>query len=115
MRRDTIFRKSDLGPKDEAAEELAKIFAPTYLVRSTPIHKSFRKQAFKMGKPVLVFEGGESLRYDAISIGEALSGLRRVLYSKGMFKDAEATPGKSILFNKTTWMRAPRSGLFYVV
>ncbi len=49
---------------DERALELAKVFASPIILKNRAIPKSLRLHAHKMGKPILVFEGGESLRMD---------------------------------------------------
>ena len=48
---------------DEKAEALAKIFAAPYLLRKANIPKSLRKIAMGMKKPIIVYEGGESLAF----------------------------------------------------
>ena len=70
-----------------------------------------RLHALNQGKPVLVFEGGESLRMDGFSVEKGLAGIRRVLIGKGMI-DGELKESKSLLFEKSGWQRAPRSGIF---
>ncbi len=97
--------------QDEVAAELAIAFAPPYLIPNKPIEKSLRHHAYKKGVPLLIYEGGESLRFDGFSIREGLDGLKRVLHYKGML--LEAPPARnSLILRKSTWIRAPRSGLF---
>lgn len=97
---------------DEASEKLAVVFHAPYTIGNTPIHKSFRKTALEMGKPILVFEGGESLRYDGYSIEEGIAGVLRVLQHLGMYKNAMKSKKEALVFKKTSWLRASRSGLF---
>ncbi len=96
---------------DEKSLELAKAFGAPYLVASPLISKSLRKSALHEGKPILVFEGGETLRYDGLSIQKALNGIRRLLYHHGMLPNKpEDEP--SLIFNKSGWMRASKPGMF---
>ena len=100
--------------KDDSAKALAKAFAAPYILPRNVIDKSFRKAAADMGKPIIVFEGGETLRYDAFSLNEGLNGMRRVLASKGMI-DKEGIPAQEkqiVMLKRATWIRASRSGLF---
>jgi uncharacterized protein len=98
---------------DPKAEAIARAFAPPYLIRQDNNEATLRKQAHSMNKPIVVFEGGESLRLDGFSIDRALSGIKRVLHQQGMLAEAPpAALSQSILFNKTTWVRANLSGLF---
>jgi len=86
---------------DEQAEKLAKLFAAPYLIRNKAIDRSLRKEAQKRGIPMLVYEGGESLRLDTLSIEEGLAGLQRILHAKGMIADAPLPSHKSQLFTKS--------------
>ncbi len=98
---------------DTRAEEIARAFAAPYLIRKSNTSNTLRKQAHSMNKPIVVFEGGESLRFDGFSIERALFGMKRVLQKEGMLEGEVPEPmSKSITFNKTTWVRASRSGIF---
>ena len=97
---------------DEAAEKMARIFGAPFLVTKPLIPKSFRKAAADQGKIALVFEGGENLRYDAFTIEKGLAGLHRLLFAQGMLTKEPAPPDKCMLFRKSTWVRAPRTGMF---
>lgn len=97
---------------DLLSEELARAFAPPYLVVKPTISKSLRKVALEQGKPTLVFEGGESLRYDGLSIEKGLAGIRRLLHAREMTGEPALPPERTLTFRKTTWIRAPRAGMF---
>ena len=81
------------------------------MIANSPIQKSLRKVALDAGKPIIVFEGGESLRYDGFSIEKGLAGLKRVMYAKGLIETKE-TRDASISFSKTSWLRASKAGMF---
>jgi predicted deacylase len=96
----------------ETAAALARVFNAPFTIAYTPIRKSLRKVAgAHFDLPVLVFEGGENLRYDGLSIEYGLRGLRQVLRHQGML-DGEVTPSTTLHFDKSRWVRAPRAGLF---
>ncbi|TAK36574.1 MAG: succinylglutamate desuccinylase/aspartoacylase family protein [Saprospiraceae bacterium] len=95
----------------EQSRELAEAFGAPFTVANRPIPKSLRKTCLEAGKPMLVFEGGENLRFDGFAIEKGLAGIRRLLFSKGMLP--EAPPGApTIHIEKTTWQRAARPGMF---
>ena len=96
---------------DVFSEKLARAFGAPYLIANPPIPKSLRKVALEAGKPILVFEGGENLRYDGFSIERGLAGLKRLMYTQGMI-ETEVKGDPSILFSKTSWLRASRAGMF---
>lgn len=97
---------------DESAYDLAKAFGAPYLIGKPNLAKTLRKVGKGMGIPILVFEGGESLRLDGFSISHGLKGLKRVLIKKGMLEGEAADVGRQLHFNKTSWIRADKSGLF---
>lgn len=97
---------------NERARELAQVFAAPCTIAYTPIRRSLRKVALSQHEvPMLVFEGGENLRYDGYSIERGLEGIRRILRQHRMI-DGQNEPRTTLHFNKTTWVRAPRAGLF---
>lgn len=97
--------------KDSHAEELAKVFGARYTLSMSPISKSLRKVALDQKKTILVFEGGENLRYDGISIEHGLAGIQRLLHHHQMIESAPQAPAGT-LFHHTTWVRASKGGLF---
>ena len=92
--------------------QLAKVFAAPYLLPKSNIVKSLRKVMTEQKKPHLIFEGGESLRYDGFSIQHGIAGTQRVMKHLKMLKDAPAVTRKVIIFEKSSWVRADKSGLF---
>jgi hypothetical protein len=96
---------------DKNSEIIAKAFGAPFTLNSNLIPKSLRHQSSKMGKPIIVFEGGESLRIDEFSIEEAIEGTKRVMKFLGMINEPHVEK-ESVFCNDTTWVRAQRSGIF---
>ncbi len=94
--------------------KLANMFAPPFILNSKMIDKSFRKAAYRQGKHIIVFEGGESLRFDDYSIQEGIDGTLRMMNALGM-RDADAPEAthKSITMKSTSWIRAKYAGIFH--
>ncbi len=97
---------------DKRAAELAKAFAPPVILQSGLIDKSLRKQAYKAGKTLLVYEGGESLRLDEDVVQEGIDGAKRVLKHLKMVKYAPDPTGDPVHLESSTWVRAKRSGIY---
>ena len=97
---------------DPRALELAKIFGAPFVIKKPLISKSLRKIAKDKNIPVVVFEGGESLRFDGPSIQIASHGIQRVLNHLEMSETTVPAPERQIHFVKTMWIRASHSGLF---
>lgn len=96
---------------DPRSRELAQAFAAPFTVASATIAKSLRKSALDAGKSILVFEGGENLRFDSFSIEQGLAGIRRLLHAQGMLAENEPS-GESRHIERSTWLRAARPGMF---
>lgn len=96
---------------DQSALELAQKFAPPYIIKTGLIPKSLRKECTKRKIPMLVYEGGESLRLDEYSIQEGIRGLERLMVHREMIENA-VTQKTSLVFSDSTWVRAAAAGLF---
>jgi len=96
---------------DAASMALAEVFNPPVMFAQNTIAKSFRKIAKSMGKPMLVYEGGEALRLDEYSINMALEGIKNLLIFHQMIKE-EQSFRESLHFERTSWMRASQAGIF---
>ena len=97
--------------RDEKATRLAEIFNPPIRLIKANIPKSFRRIGFDLGIPVVVYEGGESLRLDEFSIEEGLRGIKRVLHEYQM-SQFPISIQPSELLAKSIWIRANNSGIF---
>ncbi len=106
------FPQIRFGKTNKKARELAKAFSPPFMIEKPYILKSLRKITKDMKIPIIVYEGGESTRLDGFSISKGIDGLKRVLNHVGMLEYAPDPENKVILLKKTSWIRAPYSGLF---
>ena len=91
--------------------KLAKAFGAPFVLNAAYRPGSFRKEAAKRGKSILVYEAGESLRFDEEGIKEGMNGTLRVMQHLGMIANAPAATEPVILM-RNTWVRAKRAGLF---
>jgi len=92
--------------------ELAKAFAPEVILHSPLIDKSFRKAAHQKKKHILVFETGESLRFDEEGIMRGINGTLRLMKYLGMRQSAPE-PELTEIYEKSSWVRARYAGLFH--
>lgn len=94
--------------------KLARAFAPPFILDSKLIDSSFRKAAHRRKKHIIVYEAGESLRFNDFAIQEGIDGTLRLMKSFGMKSEAPE-PHDSKVFNNSYWVRAKVSGLFRTV
>ena len=101
-------------PQDARGKELASIFNAPFEFGSKIIAKSFRNECFKHNIPVIVYEGGESLRLDEHAIQEGINGTLRILKHFKMIRDSIEVSNNttSIIIEKRSWVRAKVAGIF---
>jgi predicted deacylase len=103
-----------IAPKQEHLMELAKIFAPPFIVESPCVLKSIRDSLTKLGVNVLLFEGGKSKKIHPKVMTMGVNGTLRVLHSLGMIENKIAPLEETVLLKESKWIRAPHSGMLYL-
>lgn len=99
--------------EDETAAAAAMAFGAPLIVANRAPARSLRRTAQKnLALPVLTFEGGENLRYDAHSIDVGLAGIQRLLIDQQMLNGSLETDNVPRLVDQSTWVRSSRAGLF---
>lgn len=99
--------------KDPKNVELASAFCAPFSIDSVYRPKSLRQAAGKKGKKILVYEGGESARFDQYAIEEGIAGTRRLMKHLEMVDEAPEPSKPNIIIKHSTWVRAKFSGLFH--
>ncbi len=98
---------------DPRAIELATAFGAPIIVPSELREGSLREAVAELGKPVLVYEGGEALYFNETVISVGLKGMLRLMRHIGMLppgrKSNRADP---VITDYTSWVRAGMSGIF---
>ncbi|MCL9684545.1 M14 family metallopeptidase [Legionella sp. EUR-108] len=94
-------------------EELALAFNVPVILHSVVRDGSMREYANAQNIPFLVYEGGEALRFDELSIRTGINGILSVMVALQMIK-----PGKygikkftPTVSRNSYWLRAPSSGI----
>ena len=97
---------------DLATLDIARVFGTPVIINADIRDGSLRACAFERGMPVLIYEAGEALRFDEISIRAGLRGILHVMRHIGMLPGIKspklATP---VVAKSTSWVRAPDSGM----
>ena len=98
---------------DPKTIELATAFGAPVVVPSELREGSLREAVAALGKPVLVFEGGEALYFNESVIKTGLQGVIRLMRHTGMLAASKrAKHRESIITDKTSWVRGGMSGIF---
>jgi uncharacterized protein len=103
-----------LAPEEPELLELAEAFAPPVILVSRLREKSLRLAAGEAGVKVLLYEGGEALRFDEAAIDAAVRGSLRVMAQLGMVEPVARKLAPATVFSDASaWVRAPESGILH--
>ena len=99
---------------DSNTRILAEAFGVPVIINSSTRDGSLREAAANLGIQMLLYEGGEALRYDEKAIQCGLHGILSVMRTIGMLPGLKSRRHKIgehvFMANKSTWVRAPISG-----
>ena len=98
--------------RDKKNNELAQAFCAPFTIDAPFRPNSLRKEAARLGKHIIVYEGGESLRFDQHAIEEGIAGTLRLMKHLNMIDWASDAKEQNRVIRKTTWVRAKYAGLF---
>lgn len=106
-----------IAPDDKELMQLAEAFAPPVILTSKLRDGSLRQSAKNSGVKVLLYEGGEALRFDEIAIEAGVKGTLRMMKAIGMIAAAPAVlPQYKVTHSSaSTWLRAPEGGILHSV
>lgn len=98
--------------ENEKLNDLARSFAAPVLLHSAAPEGSLRHCAIDESTPIMVYEAGEALRFDELSISVGARGVLNVMREMGMIAKGKARKvKKSVLLRSSTWVRSTKSGL----
>ena len=105
--------------KSPSCRDLSEAFGAPVVLESPERPGSLRRAARESGIDVLVYEGGEGLRFDDFAITAGVDGIANVMLKTGMLElpdgvEPAARPeGRQTVFaNASKWVRAPDGGIF---
>lgn len=97
---------------DEETLSLAKAFGVPVLMNANLRDGSLREAATSNNTRILLYEAGEALRFDPLSIQAGVKGVKNVLMSLGLLRKSRRKkhPIEPFVSNKSEWIRAAGSG-----
>lgn len=97
---------------DTTTLEIAKAFGAPVVINSDIRDGSLRACAAERNLQVLVYEAGEALRFDEVSIRGGIRGILNVMRHIGMLPPRKGSKQISpVIAKSTSWVRAPSSGI----
>jgi predicted deacylase len=102
---------------NEYTFKLAKAFEAPVILHSELRDGSLRAVAQERGVPILLYEAGEALRFDEISIKIGVKGIINVLIQNGMLSKStkRGTVKLPIVTKASKWVRAIQSGVIRTI
>lgn len=102
-----------IAPDEPALLEMAEAFGPPVVLISKLREGTLRQCAQDNGVKVLLYEGGEALRFDEVAIRTGVIGILRVMKSLGMITAATIGGGRipPAISSSSVWLRAPEGGI----
>jgi predicted deacylase len=98
--------------KDKETKMLAQAFGAPVMVHSKTRDGSLREAVSELGIPMLLYEAGEALRFDELSIRTGLRGILSVMRIIGMLPQKPSKRSHHVFPSSVSkWVRAPISGI----
>jgi predicted deacylase len=97
--------------RDENAKKLARWFGAEIIVDVPGRVKSLRAAATASGRSCLVYEAGETSKFQRREIRKGLFGAYNVLAGLGMLEIPRREPRFQIIVKRADWIRADRGGI----
>ena len=99
---------------DKETESLATAFDVPVIISSNLRDGSLREAANEFGIPMLLYEAGEALRFDEVSIRAGVQGIINVMRALEMLPPSKRQTKKHfepVVARSSSWVRAPDSGI----
>ena len=99
---------------DEETRALALAFGAPVVIDSRLRDGSLREAAAEKGIPTLIYEAGEALRFDEMSIRMGVAGIIEVMRTLGMLRRKRVQrvrPAQPVVADSSHWVRAPGGGI----
>lgn len=102
-----------ISAKNPEMAKLAEVFGAPVILQSNLRDGSLRAAARDIGKNVLLYEAGEGLRFDEMSVRAGFAGILRVMRHIGQIPAKGVAKPKvaSQYCGSSKWLRAPMGGL----
>ncbi len=102
-----------ISPDNAYTATLAEVFGAPVILQSPLREGSLRGAAKDIGKDILLFEAGEGLRFDEMSVRAGVAGILRVLHHVGQLPAKGIAKPKALpqYCTSSKWLRAPAGGL----
>jgi predicted deacylase len=105
-----------ISPGNQHTHELAGVFGAPIVMRSPLRDGSLRQAAKNAGRDVILYEAGEGLRFDELSVRAGVAGILRIMRHLKMISSKGVSKPKAAphFCPSSKWLRAPMGGLLRI-
>jgi uncharacterized protein len=99
---------------DPETERLARAFGAPVILDASLRDGSLRQAVRERGLPILLYEGGEALRFDELAIRAGVRGVLSVMRALGMLpegRDGQRRAIEPFVARGSSWVRSPQGGI----
>lgn len=96
---------------DPETERLARAFGVPVILNSNLRDGSLRQEVLDRGVPMLLYEGGEALRFDESAIRAGFRGVLQVMRALEMLPAVDRAIPAPFVAESSHWIRSPESGI----
>jgi len=105
--------RADLSRRE--VRRLARAFGTEVIVDKPGSPQSLRAASVAAGVPAILYEGGETFRFQRRNIRKGIAGSYNVLAALGMLPIPPKEPKLQVIVKKTEWVRAERGGILDLI
>jgi uncharacterized protein len=100
--------------KHEEARRLAQAFGSTVILHHPGGKGTLRRAATDAGIPTIIFEAGETFKFERDVVALGKRGVLQVMRALGMIEFDAQPPQYQVIVKQSSWVRADRGGLLDV-
>lgn len=97
--------------ENEEVRRIAKAFGTEVIVDRAGHPRSLRAAAVAASVPTIIYEGGETFKFQRKEIRKGINGVYNVLSALGVIPTPIKEPRLQVIVRKTEWVRAERGGI----
>jgi predicted deacylase len=90
---------------------IARAFGTEIIVDTPGVRRSLRAAATRAGVPTIIFEAGETFRFQRNMVTRGVSGVRNVLVTLRMLEGTRKQPRFRVVVKRSEWVRSTRGGI----
>lgn len=99
---------------NNACKQMAQSFGTNIILDHVSSRGTLRREATEHGVPTIIYEAGETFKFERDVVAQGKRGVLRVMASLGMIDYPSPPPPYQIIVKHSSWVRADKGGLLDV-